>query len=71
MTQAEMIYEHLAAGGTLTPLEALQRFGCLALSQRCGELRRQGVPIESELVAVGTDGRKRVARYRLSGIAYG
>jgi hypothetical protein len=60
MTQALSILNHLLAGGTLTPLESLNLFGCLSLSQRVGELKRQGFPITSKLVEVG---HKRVARY--------
>lgn len=62
-TQQGKILRHLKSGGTLTVAEALSLFGCYALSQRCGELRRMGWPIESEMVEVkpGT----RVARYRM------
>ena len=69
MTQEEMIYQHLYSGGTITPLEALQKFGCLALSQRIGGLKRMGVPIDSEMVKVGEG--KRVKRYWLGKVAYG
>lgn len=53
----------LKQGVKLTPLEALRRCGCLSLSQRIGELKRQGWPIKTELVQVrkGT----RVAEYSL------
>lgn len=69
MTQCDRILEHLAAGGTLTVAEALTRFGCYALSQRCTDLRRDGVPIVSEMVKLPNG--KRVARYKLGGTAYG
>ena len=68
-SQSEVILEHLSAGGTLTVAEALSRFGCYALSQRIGELKRDGVPVESEMVRLANG--KRVARYRLGGVAYG
>lgn len=61
-SQAERILAHLAAGRTLTPLQALSRFNCMALSQRCTQLKKRGHRIQSELVQVG---EKRVARYRL------
>ena len=63
MTQKEQILDHLRKGGSLTPLESLEMFGCLALSQRMGELRRDGWPIESHLVELPNG--KRVARYRM------
>jgi len=63
MTQCEMILEHLNSGGTLTVLEAIERFGCYACSQRCGELRRAGYPVKSELVELPNG--KRVAQYSM------
>lgn len=53
----------LKQGVKLTPLEALRRCGCLSLSQRIGELKRQGWPIKTELIQIrkGT----RVAEYSL------
>ena len=61
MTQSTMILNHLIAGGSLTPLESLNLFGIMALSQRCGELRRQGFPIKVERIE--TPSHKHVARY--------
>ena len=63
MSQSAQILDHLRRGNSLTPLDSLALFGCLALSQRIGELKREGWPIESELVEVSNG--KRVARYRL------
>lgn len=59
-----MVYELLMAlqgGERLTPLIALNKFQCLSLSQRVGELKRAGWPIVSEMVSVGSG--KRVACY--------
>jgi hypothetical protein len=61
MSQSLSILNHLIAGGSLTPLESLNLFGCMALSQRIGELKREGYPIRRELVE--TPGHKHVARY--------
>jgi hypothetical protein len=61
MTQAALILQYLSTGHTLTPLESLSLFGCMALSQRIGELKRQGFPIKSTLVEVPS--HKHVARY--------
>jgi hypothetical protein len=61
------ILRHLAKGQSLTPLEALNLFGCLSLSQRIGELKREGWPIESELVAIGHG--KKVSRYTYKRVA--
>lgn len=58
------ILRHLAKGHSLTPLTALKQFGCLSLSQRIGELKRQGWPVESKMVKVG---KSHVSRYWLEG----
>lgn len=61
MTQNQVLYEHFVNGGTLTVAEALMQFGVYALSQRCGELRRAGHPIERDMIVTETG--KRVACY--------
>jgi hypothetical protein len=63
MTQSEAILEHLKSGLPLTPLEALERFGCLRLAARCREIREAGYPIET---TIRREGRKHWAEYRLS-----
>lgn len=50
----------LATGISLTPLSALRKVGTLSLSQRVGELRREGWPIASKMIRVG---RKYVSSY--------
>ena len=62
MSQSDAILDHLRAGNVLTPLSALEQFGCLSLSQRCGQLRRAGHPIVAETVRLANG--KRVAQYR-------
>jgi hypothetical protein len=66
MTQREEILAYLSQGHTLTPVEALHRFGCLSLSQRVGQLKREGHPVRSELIPVkSVRGVKYVARYSM------
>jgi hypothetical protein len=65
MTQCESLLAAFQRGESLTVAEALTRYGCYALSQRCGELIRAGYPIRAEMVKVGP--KKRVARYRMVG----
>ena len=65
MTQTDLIRQHLESGAEITPLEALDRFGCLRLAARISDLRRDGLDIESNGEANG----KRFARYRLAGSA--
>lgn len=50
-SQNERILEYMLKGGSLTPLQALKRFNCWALSSRISDLRRLGkYNIKSELV---------------------
>ena len=55
MNQKEMILDILGRGETLTVLTALRRIGCYALSQRVGELIREGRPIQSRWHKFTTD----------------
>jgi hypothetical protein len=47
----------------VTPVIALREIGCLSLSQRCGELRRDGVRVTSRWLKLDT--HKRVKEYRI------
>lgn len=62
-SQRLQIQRYLAQGHSITPLVAVTKFNCLALSQRMGEIRRSGFPVKTEMVKVGD---KRVARYRFA-----
>lgn len=53
----------LLARGWLTSLQSAQRGGCLSLSQRVGEFRRQGWVIDHKWVK--TESGARVRAYRL------
>lgn len=64
MSQTERIREHFEKGLSLTPLEALNLYGCLRLGARVWDLKRQGVPIDCDMVETPTG--KRVAEYRLA-----
>lgn len=60
MSQEMQILEHMQAGNGLTPMDALQKFGCFRLGARVHDLRSKGYAINSELVE---EGGKRFARY--------
>jgi len=64
MTQTEQIRAHLVSGRDITPLEALDRYGCFRLAARVSDLRATGLDIQTI-----TEERdcKRYARYRLVG----
>ena len=60
--QNNQILKYLQTGKSLTPMDALKRFGCFRLGARIYDLRRDGHSIMSQMVEVGD---KRVARYTL------
>jgi hypothetical protein len=65
-SQREAIARYLKTGKSITPLEALQKFGCLRLGARIWELKRQGATILKYMARVGRGKEaKRVACYYL------
>lgn len=54
----------LKQGNSITPLEALQKFGCFRLGARIADLRNAGYKIETKMVE---QNGKRFAQYRLIG----
>src|SRR5687768_10388654 len=46
-TQTDQILKHLKNGGTLTPLEALDKFGCFRLGARIFDLKQEGHAIQT------------------------
>jgi len=65
MSQKDVLLKALQSGQYLTTLEALQRYGVMALSQRMTELQRAGYPVKSEMIDLPNG--KRVARYSWEG----
>ena len=63
-TQRKLILEHMERYDDITPLEALEMYGCLRLSARIWELRKKGYIIETD--AVRRNG-KCYAKYILKG----
>lgn len=61
MTQTDQIIEHLKKA-PITPLEALNKYGCFRLSARIFDLKEQGFPTKREMV---TQGKKTFAKYTL------
>jgi hypothetical protein len=59
-SQTDQIRTYLEQGGALTPLDALNLFGCFRLGARIYDLKRAGMKIETEMIM--RDG-KRFARY--------
>ena len=50
MTQSDQILAHLKSGNSITPLEALNLFGCFRLGARILDLRKEGYDIQTEII---------------------
>lgn len=61
-TQQQAILKHLRSGNPITPIDALERYGCFRLSARISDLKAQGHRITTEMVKKED---KRFASYRL------
>lgn len=62
-SQNDLILEWMLAGNTITPLEALNKFGSLRLPARIADIRKKGYLIYSEFIT--TPSGKRVKQYHL------
>lgn len=61
-SQNALIKGWLLNGKSITPMEALNMFGCFRLSARIANLREEGMPVVTDIVTIND---KRVARYYL------
>jgi hypothetical protein len=62
MSQTQKILSYLKSGKTLTPITALEKFGCFRLSGRIYDLRDEGHNIQT--IPTKKDG-KVFAKYKL------
>lgn len=62
-SQNEAILKHLECKGSITPLEALNLFGCFRLGARIFDLREAGYNIKTEIII---NNGKRFAKYILN-----
>lgn len=62
-TQNEKIINYLSNKGSITPIQALEKFGCFRLAARIADLRSQGHTIWTESV---TKNGKTFASYSLN-----
>ena len=51
MTQKDKILAYMRTYGSITPMDALREFGCLRLSARIADLKKDGHIIATEMVA--------------------
>jgi hypothetical protein len=59
-----MVLEYLKSGKILTPIDALNLFGCFRLAGRIYELKDKGWPIKCERREV--DSGKRIGHYSMT-----
>lgn len=62
MTQNQQILNYLKTGKSLSPIDALNKFGCFRLSGRIYDLKKEGHNIETAIV---TKKKKSFAVYTL------
>ena len=62
MSQEQQILQYMSSGNPLTPIQALDKFGCFRLAARVKDLRDAGHTIYTEQV---NKNGKRFARYRM------
>lgn len=58
----EKLKEHLESGKSITPMEALKKFGCFRLAVYVDRLRKDGMTIHTEMVK---ENGKQFARYSI------
>jgi hypothetical protein len=63
-TQTIQILEYLKAGNSITPLDALRKFGCMRLGARIYDPKQDGYVINTRMVKDEKSGA-RYARYSL------
>jgi hypothetical protein len=51
-TQAQRVLDYMDTFGSITQLEALKDLGVMRLASRISDLKKQGYPITSDVVAV-------------------
>ena len=50
-TQKTKIKEHLICNKAITPIDALNKFGCFRLAARISELREEGLNIKTSIIS--------------------
>ena len=65
--QSKQILEYMRSNGSITPMDALNLFGCMRLGARIYDLKAAGHKIISIMTVSDSEGRKkRYARYVLN-----
>jgi len=61
MSQNKQIADYLNKGKKLTPIDALNKFGCFRLAARIADLRNEGMNIVTKTIKL--DNKKQIAQY--------
>ena len=61
-TQKDKILSHLKRGWWITPMQCIDKYRCLTLSQRIGDLIQEGWPVQKDWEKTES---ARVRKYRL------
>jgi hypothetical protein len=64
MSQEQQVLTHMKHHGTITPLQAMNLYGCMRLAARVHDLKCKGHSIE--VIKWRTSSGKDVAKYRLA-----
>jgi hypothetical protein len=69
MTQAQRVLDYIDQFGSITQFEAMQDLGVMRLASRISDLKKDGYPIQSEVVAVKNRFEENcyIKRYSLGG----
>ena len=61
MSQTQQIQKHLEKGKSITPIDALNKYGCFRLAARIADLRNDGMNIKTTIVKLKN--KKQIASY--------
>ena len=61
MSQNKQIADYLNKGKKLTPIDALNKFGCFRLAARIADLRNEGMNIVTNTIKL--ENKKQIAQY--------
>ena len=63
MSQNKQIADYLNKGKKLTPIDALNKFGCFRLAARIADLRNEGMNIVKNTIKL--ENKKQIAQYSI------
>lgn len=62
-TQSEKILTHMLRGNRISPIVALEEFGCMRLGARIHEIKAMGFEVQDEFVEAPGPGHTRFKEY--------